>query len=466
MREPSAVFPVAALAERARAHFRTGATLPSAARIAALDRLEAVIRAHQADAYAALKSDLGKGEVEAHSAEVGFVLEELAHLRAGLEGWLKPKRVFAGLAALPGTASVVREPLGTALIIGPWNYPFQLAFAPLAGALAAGCNAVLKPSELAPATAALVERMLTEAFGSGGLVSVVQGGPEASTALLEEQWDVIFFTGSTRVGQVVAQAAAKHLTPTVLELGGKSPTLIDRTANLAVAAKRIAWGKFYNAGQTCIAPDYLLVEESVYAPFLEALKAAITSLYGADPKASPDYGRIINARHFERLSGLVKSGTVAVGGQSDAATRYLAPTLLTDVQLESTLMQEEIFGPLLPVLKVKDMGAAISFVRARPKPLALYIFSGDDAVVRQVLTQCSSGGACVNDVLFHISVPGAPFGGVGQSGSGAYHGEASIDAFSHRKTVFQRSAGPDLPLRYPPYSSLQGRLFKFLLGRG
>jgi aldehyde dehydrogenase (NAD+) len=294
----------------------------------------------------------------------------------------------------------------------------------------------------------------------------VQGGPEASTALLAEQWDLIFFTGSTRVGQVVAEAAAKHLTPTVLELGGKSPTLIDRTANLAVAAKRIAWGKFYNAGQTCIAPDYLLVEESVYAPLLEALKAAITTLFGAEPKASPDYGRIINARHFERLSGLMKSGTVAAGGQSDAGQRYLAPTLLTDVSLDSTLMQEEIFGPLLPVLKVKDMGAAISFVRARPKPLALYLFSGDDAVVRQVLTQCSSGGACVNDVLFHIAVPGAPFGGVGQSGSGAYHGEASIDAFSHRKTVFERTGGPDLPLRYPPYSSFQRRLFKFLLGRG
>ncbi len=452
-----------AVAERARTFFAAGSTLSESARRKRLLALRAGIEKFEEKIYAALKQDLGKPKMEAYPAEIGITIGEINHLLSGLAGWMKPRSVHTPLVAMPGRSMLVPEPLGTALIIAPWNYPFQLAVHPLAGAIAAGCNIVLKPSELSPATSAVLEAMLVDTFGNDGFVQVVQGGPAASTALLEEKWDLVFFTGSTHVGRIVAQAAAKHLTPTVLELGGKSPTFIAADVDLAVTARRITWGKFYNAGQTCIAPDYVLVDESIHDAFIAAMKSAIAQLFGTDPQSSPDFGRIISDRHWSRLETLKSGGTVALGGESDAKTRYVAPTLLTNVDEKSPLMQEEIFGPLLPIIKVKSVDAAIAFIKARPKPLALYAFTRSDALAEKILSSCSSGGAVINDVLLHISVPDLPFGGVGDSGMGGYHGRHSFEVFSHLKGVVKKPFWMDLKLRYPPYRESLLGLFKRLM---
>jgi aldehyde dehydrogenase (NAD+) len=349
------------------------------------------------------------------------------------------------------------------LIISPWNYPFQLAFSPLVGAIAAGCTVVLKPSELSPATSKVLEQIARQAFGDEGFVTVLQGGVEESTALLAERWELVFFTGSTHVGRLVMQAAAKHLTPVVLELGGKSPTLVDADVDLEVTARRIAWGKAYNAGQTCIAPDYVLVHQTVKDAFVAQLGKAWRELLGSDIEASQDYGRIISDRHFRRLSGLMGGGRVAVGGQTNAATRFIAPTALVDVQLDHPLMQEEIFGPLLPVVPVADWEEAIRFAADRPKPLALYVFTRDGEKADHALQHVSSGGAVVNDCLVHFTATDLPFGGVGDSGLGGYHGRYTFDAFSHLKTVVKRPHGLELKVRYPPYSDGKVALFRKLL---
>ena len=347
MSAPSLPPSIPAQVERARAFFRSELTLPRAFRVERLRALEAAIRAHEARLFEALRADLGKPLHEAYPAEVGLVYAEIKHALANLQGWMKPRRYSVPLALFPAQAWQQPEPLGTALLISPWNYPFQLAVSPLVGALAAGCTAVVKPSEFSPHTSAVLEEVLVRAFGLDGYVTVVQGGAPESQALLAEKWDLIFFTGSTRVGQIVMEAAAKHLTPTVLELGGKSPCLVDADTDLPTTARRIAWGKFYNAGQTCIAPDYVLVHRDVKAALVEELKKALAGFFGADPARSPDYGRIISARHHQRLVALQEGGRVVHGGQADEAQRYLAPTLLEDVELAHPLMQEEIFGPLL-----------------------------------------------------------------------------------------------------------------------
>ncbi len=437
--------------------------MPVEKRLERLKALDTAIRNFESRIFDALKEDLGKPLHEAYPAEVGLVYDELRYAMNNLKRWVKPTRVGAPMVLWPVSAYRQPEPLGTALIISPWNYPFQLAISPLVGAIAAGCNAVLKVSELSPATSAVVEAVVKAAFGDDGFCTVVQGDAEVGRALLAERWDVIFFTGSTRVGQVVMEAAAKHLTPVVLELGGKSPVIIDEDVDVDVASRRVSWGKFYNAGQTCIAPDYVLVHKNVKAAFTEALGRTIREFFTDNPQASPDYGRIINARHHQRLLSLMSGGTVVHGGQSDPATRYLAPTVLTDVKLASPLMHEEIFGPLLPLVEVESLEHAIEFVKDRPKPLALYAFSRNSQKTDEVLRRCSSGGAIANDCIIHIATHSLPFGGVGESGMGTYHGRYSFDAFSHHKSVMKKPWALDLKVRYPPYK-VPLAVFKKLIG--
>ncbi|MEW5740637.1 MAG: aldehyde dehydrogenase family protein [Myxococcota bacterium] len=463
MREPIRLNPIAATAERARAYFRSGATLPYDFRLQKLKALEEAIRRNEKAVLDALMTDLRKCEGEAYVAEIALVYAELRDARRHLKRWMKPRSGSLPVGVWPARGWQYPEPRGATLIIAPWNYPFMLGLSPLVGAIAAGCTAVIKPSELAPATAKVVEAVVKDAFGDEGYVTVVQGAVEESTALLAEKWDFIFFTGSTNVGKVVAAAAAKHLTPVVLELGGKSPTIVDEDVDLEVTARRIAWGKAYNAGQTCIAPDYVLVHQAVKGAFLEKLGAAWKELLGADVEKSPDYGRIISERHFKRLVSLMGGGKVVVGGKTDAATRFIEPTALVDVKLDHAVMQEEIFGPLLPVIEVKDLDEATRFINERPKPLALYVFTRDGARAEKVLKTTSSGGAVVNDCLVHITSPDLPFGGVGDSGVGNYHGRFSFDAFSHLKTVVKRPHGLDIKVRYPPYSAGKVSLFRKML---
>jgi aldehyde dehydrogenase (NAD+) len=438
------------LLERLRATFRSGRTRPLEWRLDRLHALRALLKEREAEAFAALRADLGKPALEAYAGEVGFALAELDHTLKHLASWVRPERVPTPIANFKATSTIRRDPLGVVLIIGPWNYPLQLLVGPLVGALAAGNCAVLKPSELAPRTSALVARWFAD-FAPDA-VAVVEGGVPETTTLLEQRWDHIFFTGSTNVGKVVMAAAAKHLTPVTLELGGKSPCIVDEDVDLDVAARRIVWGKFWNAGQTCVAPDHLLVHEAVARPFEERLVATIREFYGEDPQQSPDYARIVSERHHRRLVGMLGQGELVTGGQHDAESRYLAPTLLREPPAEAQVMQEEIFGPILPLLTVRNVGEAIERVNAGPKPLALYVFSNDRGRQEQVLSETSSGGACVNDTIAHLTVPDLPFGGVGDSGMGAYHGRTSFETFSHRKGVMAKSNWPDVKLRYPPYA--------------
>lgn len=446
-----------------RAAFRTGRTRPMAWRREQLKRLIKLLRENEEQVLAALKADMGKPMVEAYAGEVGLLLAELRHMLDRLSKWLAPEKVSTPLHSQLGKSLIYREPLGVVLVIAPWNYPLQLALLPMAGAIAAGNCVLLKPSEISAHTSQLLGELVPR-YLDPECVAVVEGGVAETTALLEERFDHVFFTGSTSVGRIVYQAAARHLTPVTLELGGKSPCLVDRDVDLEVAARRIVWGKFFNAGQTCVAPDYLLVERSTEAPLLEQMQKVLGEFYGADPKASPDFARIVSDRHFQRLLGLIGDEEVVAGGkaQADASERYIPPTILRDVSPEARIMSEEIFGPILPVLSVPDLEAAIEFVNERPKPLALYVFSRDKARAQRVLDATSSGGACVNDVIGHLAIPDLPFGGVGESGIGAYHGRDSVDTFSHRKSVLHRSTLLDVKLRYPPYADL--KWIKRLLG--
>jgi acyl-CoA reductase-like NAD-dependent aldehyde dehydrogenase len=456
----------AQLVGRQRACFQSGVTQSLEYRQAQLRRLHDAILANEAALFAALHRDLRKSAYEAYSTEIGLVLSELRHALRHVSAWMKPERRRVPLMAWPARGSIRPEPLGVALIIGPWNYPLQLVLAPLVGALAAGNCAVLKPSELAPHTAEVIARLIGGAFTEES-VAVVQGEREAAEALLREKFDTIFYTGSTAVGRSVMAAAARHLTPVTLELGGKSPCIVCADAPLEVTARRIAWGKFMNAGQTCVAPDFVLVERSLRAPFVDAVKRILLEFYGADPQRSPDYGRIVNRRHWARLAGYLGSGRVAIGGQYDPEDLYIAPTLLTDVPIDAPVMQEEVFGPILPVLEFGTMDEALALLRARPAPLALYLFTQDRHTQERVLTGTRSGGVALNDVVMHMVGKELPFGGLGESGMGAYHGKASFDCFSHRRSVLSRPFALDSSLRYPPprlsLASLK-RAFRFLLG--
>lgn len=442
---------IAELVARQRAHFASGATRDVDGRIESLRTLKRVIEEHEGELMEALHADLGKPEMESFMGELGVVLGDIDEAIDHARAWSRPHRVATSLAVFPGSSERMPQPLGVALIIAPWNYPFGLLMGPLVGALAAGCCAVLKPSELSASTSSLVARLVGDAFDERH-VAVVEGAIPETTALLEQRFDHIFFTGGGTVGRIVMQAAARNLTPVALELGGKSPCIVDRTAPLDVTARRIAWGKFMNAGQTCIAPDYVLVEERVKDGLIAALRTAVHRFYGEEPHASKDYARIINDRHFERLTSLMDGGTPVIGGDSDKEDRYIAPTVLDDVKGDHPLMQDEIFGPLLPIIPVKDVDAAIAFVNDRPRPLALYIFSRDKCVQDRVLADTCSGGACVNDTLVHVGMADLPFGGVGESGMGAYHCKEGFDTFTHHRSVMRRSLHLDLDLRYPPYS--------------
>ncbi|MBM4359171.1 MAG: aldehyde dehydrogenase family protein [Deltaproteobacteria bacterium] len=454
---------VGRLVAQLRDVFESGRTKTYAWRTGQLEALGRMLAENEREILDALRSDVGKPALEAYTAEVAYTAGEAAHARKSLRGWMKPERVSTPVISQPGTSRIHREPLGVALIIGPWNYPFQLVMGPLVGAIAAGNCVVLKPSEVAPAVSALVAKLVPKYLDTD-CIAVVEGGVPETTALLEQRFDHIFYTGNGTVGRVVMAAAAKHLTPVTLELGGKSPCIVDRDVDLEVAAKRIAWGKFFNAGQTCVAPDYLLVHESVHDRLLQLLTRTVREFYGADPKASPDFGRIVNARHHQRLMKLLPgSGSVVVGGEGDEAARYLAPTILKDVPPDSPVMAGEIFGPILPVIKVNSIDEAMRFINARPKPLALYVYSTSDQVQQRVLDGTSSGGAVLNHCWLHLAVPGLPFGGVGESGMGAYHGKLSFETFSHRKAVLRKPTSIDPPIMYPPYTDSKEAWLRRLL---
>lgn len=447
---------IPALVASQRRFFASRCAFPLDFRVQQLKKLHAAVRERESEILAALKSDLGKGEFEGYTSEVGFVLEEISHTLKHLRDWARPRRVPTPLMHQPAASVVIQEPKGCVLIIGPWNYPFQLLLAPLIGSISAGNCAILKPSEMTPATAAVVGKLIAKTFAPE-FCGVVFGGVPETTALLKERFDHIFFTGSTPVGRIVMRAAAEHLTPVTLELGGKSPCFVDRDIDTTVAARRIVWGKFYNAGQTCVAPDYLLVQKDVKADLLTAMTAAIREFFGDDPQRSPDFARIVNERHFDRLSALLNDGKVVAGGRGDRSARYLAPTLIDGVTMRSKVMEDEIFGPILPVLAYDELDEAFAMVRERPQPLACYVFTRDAKVERRVLEEVSFGGGCVNNALIHLANPNLPFGGIGSSGMGAYHGKDSFDTFSHRKSVIKSPLAIDVKLKYPPYGD-GGRL--------
>jgi aldehyde dehydrogenase (NAD+) len=462
---PPAQIDAPTLNKQLRATFDSGRTRPLAWRQAQLAGLRRMMEEAEGELVDALKADLGRPTTEAFAADIGHTKQELRHYAKHVARWMKPTKVRLPATVAPAKGWIVPEPLGVALVIAPWNYPIQLLVEPLGAALAAGNCVLAKPSELAPACSAALARLLPRYVDPDAVV-VVEGGVDETTALLAERWDHIFFTGSTAVGRIVAAAAAKHLTPTVLELGGKSPTYVHRSADLDVAVRRIAWGKFLNAGQTCIAPDYVLVDKEVKHAFVDKLTRQIGEFYGSDAKTSSSYGRIVNDRHVARLQGYLEdrgAGAVATGGDVDAGTRYVAPTVTVDPNPETPLMQEEIFGPILPVLAVDGADEAKAFVAARPKPLALYVFAEDDDVVNDVVDTTTSGGVCVNQTLMHILPADLPFGGVGDSGTGAYHGKAGFDAFSHQKSVLRKRTRPDLKLLYPPYKPMVERLVRKII---
>jgi aldehyde dehydrogenase (NAD+) len=454
--------PVSAIVARLRAAFDDGRTRPLPWRRAQLLRLRALLDEHEEDVLAALRTDLGKPAIEALVTDVSTVVAEVDLALKHLEEWTRPEKVATPLNQQPASARVVREPLGVVLVIAPWNYPVGLLLSPLVGALAAGNAVVLKPSEVSAHTSALLARLVPR-YLDGEAVAIVEGGVAETTALLAERFDHVFYTGNGRVGRIVMEAAAKHLTPVTLELGGKSPCLVDDSADPALAARRIAWGKFLNCGQTCIAPDYVLVSPAREAALLDALRDAIAEFYGDDPRRSPDYGRVVSVQHHRRLVALLRDGEIVVGGQADEDERYLAPTILRAVAPEAQVMSDEIFGPILPVLTVPDVAAAVAFVRARPRPLALYLFAADPAVEEAVVERTTSGGVCVNGTLWHVANPALPFGGIGPSGMGAYHGRHTFETFSHRKPVVHKGTWLDPGLTYPPYGKLKSALIRRLI---
>ncbi|HEX5787734.1 MAG TPA: aldehyde dehydrogenase family protein [Woeseiaceae bacterium] len=446
---------------RLRDAFAGGRTHSLKWRAAQLTALETLLTDCEKDLLAALREDLGKPPMEAWMTEISAVAAEAAYCRRHLDRWTHARRVRTPLVAQPGRSWIQPEPLGVVLIIGAWNYPLQLTLAALAAAIAAGNCAVVKPSELAPHSSALLADRLPD-FLDRDCFRIIEGGADETTALLEQKFDHILYTGGARVGRIVMSAAARHLTPVTLELGGKSPCVVLPDADLGVAARRIAWGKFTNAGQTCIAPDYVLTDAATEARLLPLLMAAIRDMYGDDPAQSTSYGRIVNGAQFERLKNLLGSGRLAFGGQSNEAERYIAPTILTDVAPDSPAMQEEIFGPILPVVRVGNADEARRFIAGRDKPLAAYLFTDSHAAEVRFLDEVSAGNVCINDTLMFMAAPELPFGGVGASGMGAYSGEWGFRTFSHMKAVMKRAWWPDVALRYAPYTEKKWRWLRRL----
>lgn len=483
------------IVKKQRQYFDSGATRDVEFRIAALKKLRQAIRAREGQLCDAMRADLGKSASEAYMCEVGLTLSELSYQIRHLRKWARPKRRGTDLTNFHGRSFSVREPYGCVLIMSPWNYPFLLCVEPMIGAIAAGNCCVLKPSAYSPATSAAIRELMQEVFPQE-YVAVVEGGRAENSALLEERFDYIFFTGGVTVGKLVMEKAAAHLTPVTLELGGKSPCIVDQTADLKLAAARIAFGKYLNCGQTCVAPDYLLIHSSVKEAFLEQFRAAVEGMYGEKPLENPDYGKIINRKHFDRLMGLMVPGSVVRdgdakpervardgeiepgkhagnrevdpgrlvwGGETDPETLRIAPAVMDSVSPEDAVMQEEIFGPILPVLTFEDIDQAFAFVRKREKPLAAYLFTRDKSTEKRFLESVSFGGGCINDTIMHLATSRMGFGGVGNSGMGSYHGIKSFETFSHEKNVLKKYGWIDLPLRYQPYNGKKDRLVRMFL---
>ncbi|HDA6574390.1 TPA: aldehyde dehydrogenase [Staphylococcus aureus] len=435
-----------------KAFFNTQQTKDISFRKEQLKKLSKAIKSYESDILEALYTDLGKNKVEAYATEIGITLKSIKNARKELKNWTKTKNVDTPLYLFPTKSYIKKEPYGTVLIIAPFNYPFQLVFEPLIGAIAAGNTAIIKPSELTPNVARVIKRLINETFDAN-YIEVIEGGIEETQTLIRLPFDYVFFTGSENVGKIVYQAASENLVPVTLEMGGKSPVIVDETANIKVASERICFGKFTNAGQTCVAPDYILVHESVKDDLITALSKTLREFYGQNIQQSPDYGRIVNLKHYHRLTSLLNSAqmNIVFGGHSDEDERYIEPTLLDHVTSDSAIMQEEIFGPILPILTYQSLDEAIAFIHQRPKPLSLYLFSEDENATQRVINELSFGGGAINDTLMHLANPKLPFGGVGASGMGRYHGKYSFDTFTHEKSYIFKSTRLESGVHLPPY---------------
>lgn len=450
------------LVDAQRAYFMKGETFDVRFRLEALDKLKKAIKRHEQDLLEAIQTDLGKSAAEAYMCEVGLTLSEISHFQKHLKCWSRTRIKHTPLTNFASKSMIIQEPYGVVLIMSPWNYPVLLALEPLVGAIAAGNTVVLKPSAYSPATSAVMATMIEDTFAPE-YISVVKGGRAENQSLLEQKFDYIFFTGGVQVGKLVMQKAAEHLTPITLELGGKSPCVIDHTANLRIAARRIVFGKWLNCGQTCIAPDYALVEESVHDEFVRLLIEEEKKMYGEDAMQNKNYGKMINRKHFDRVFGLIEQSKVVLGGKADEASLRIEPTILDHVTAEDAVMQEEIFGPILPVLTVKNTQEAYDFIQNRPHPLALYLFTSDKKTEKLFQERVAFGGGCINDTIIHIATNNLPFGGVGNSGMGSYHGKKSFETFSHAKSVVKKYTWLDLPLRYQPYMKWKDAMVRFFL---
>lgn len=444
--------------------FDKGITKDYRFRIDALKRLQRAILDHEEEISRALSADLNKSPFETYMCETGMVLSEISYARKHLRRWMRKKRARTPMAQFFSRSFTIHEPYGSVLILSPWNYPFMLSLDVLAGAIAAGNCAVISPSEYAPVTSRIIRTILEETFPEE-YIAVADGGIECNQKLLAQHFDYIFFTGSPRVGRIVMKAAAEHLTPVTLELGGKSPCIVDETANLRIAARRLAFGKCLNAGQTCVAPDYLLVQESVKDTFLALLKQEIAAMYGENPLKNPNFVRIISRSHYDRILRLLADsrGTVYSGGRGDDLTLKIEPTILTDITPEDPVMQEELFAPVLPVLTFRTMTEACRLTEKHEKPLALYLFTSDRNTEKRILSEISFGGGCINDTIVHLATPHMGFGGVGNSGIGSYHGKKSFETFSHEKSILKKSTKLDLPIRYQPETERKSRLLRLFL---
>lgn len=452
---------IPALVSRQREYFLGGATLEPSERKESLLRLQKAILAREKEIAEALHADLRKSPFESYMSETGMVLDELRYIAKHLEKWAKPKRVPTPLSQFPSRSFICKEPYGVTLVMSPWNYPFLLSLDPLIGSIAAGNCVILKPSAYAPHTSHLLADLISSVF-SPAHVAVVEGGREENSSLLEQRFDFIFFTGSVSVGKLVMEKAAQNLTSVVLELGGKSPCIIDETANLPMAARRLVFGKLLNAGQTCVAPDYVLVKRERKEDLISLLKSNIQDALGQNPGKNPEFPKIINQKHFQRLCAILEGETILLGGETDEAALTIAPTV-TEASAESPSMQEEIFGPILPILTYDKPDDAIRFIREREKPLALYLFTESKAFEKRILQEVSFGGGCINDTIIHLATHHMPFGGVGHSGMGSYHGKKSFDAFTHEKSIVKKSSSVDLPVRYHPYTEKKLKMLKKFL---
>ncbi len=450
------------LVNRQRKYFQTGATLPVSTRISALRRLYDAISKHEKEINEALRKDLGKSGFESYMCETGMVLEELSYMLKHTPRFAREKRVRTPLAQFHSRSCQKPSPYGVTLIMSPWNYPFMLTLSPLADALAAGNTAVVKPSAYSPHTSDVILRILSQCF-EPKYVAVVTGGRAENTCLLREHFDYIFFTGSQTVGKEVMRNAAEHLTPVTLELGGKSPCIVDQTANIKLAARRIVFGKYLNCGQTCVAPDYIYCHRSVKDKLVSEVKKQIQKQYGKQPLSNPDYDKIINEKHFDRILGLIDKKIVVHGGSSDRKALRIEPTVLDNVTFSDAVMQEEIFGPVMPILVFDSLDEVIRNVNAMPHPLALYLFTSDNAAAKKVTSRCGFGGGCINDTIIHLATTEMGFGGFGESGMGAYHGKIGFDTFSHYKSIVDKKTWIDLPMRYQPYRKMHEKMVRFFL---